>query len=104
MDNKLNYCELKMKTYDLEEVPDSVIKAVIGNLNKDDAMLSVLFNCYHQLNSDKNKDSFDYFTNLVDKIASFFEREENWRALKNCWLENDRSNDLRNLLHKALKE
>lgn len=41
---------------------------------------------------------------LVDKIASFFEREENWRALKNCWLENDRSNDLRNLLHKALKE
>lgn len=69
MDNKLNYCELKMKTYDLEEVPDSVIKAVIGNLNKDDAMLSVLFNCYHQLNSDKNKDSFDYFTNLVDKIA-----------------------------------
>ena len=41
---------------------------------------------------------------LVDKIASFFEREENWRALKNCWLENNRSNDLRNLLHKALKE
>lgn len=41
---------------------------------------------------------------LVDKIASFFEREENWMALKNCWLENDRSNDLRNLLHKALKE
>ena len=41
---------------------------------------------------------------LVDKIASYFEREENWRALKNCWLENDRSNDLRNLLHKALKE
>ena len=41
---------------------------------------------------------------LVDKIASFFEREENWRALKNCWLENDRSNDLRILLHKALKE
>ena len=41
---------------------------------------------------------------LVDKIASFFEREENWRALKDCWLENDRSNDLRNLLHKALKE
>lgn len=41
---------------------------------------------------------------LVDKIASFFEREENWRALKNCWLENDSSNDLRNLLYKALKE
>ena len=51
---------------------------------------------YRNIPSDDNE--------LVDKIASFFEREENWRALKNCWLENDRSNDLRNLLHKALKE
>ena len=41
---------------------------------------------------------------LVDKIANFFEKEENWRALKNCWLENGRSDDLRRLLHKALKE
>lgn len=41
---------------------------------------------------------------LVDKIASFFETEENWKALKNCWLENDRSDDLRRLLAKALKE
>lgn len=40
---------------------------------------------------------------LVDKIASFFEREENWEALRNCWLENDRSDDLRKLLQKALK-
>lgn len=41
---------------------------------------------------------------LVDKIASFLEREENWHKLKNCWLENDRSDDLRSLLHKAIKE
>lgn len=40
---------------------------------------------------------------LVDKIASFFEEEENWKALKNCWIENDKSDDLRRLLHKALK-
>ena len=40
---------------------------------------------------------------LVDKIASFFEREENWEALRNCWLENNRSDDLRKLLQKALK-
>lgn len=40
---------------------------------------------------------------LVDKIASFFEKEENWIALRNCWLENDRSDDLRKLLHAALK-
>ena len=44
-----NFEEASIITYDLEEVPDSVIKAVIGNLNKDDAMLSVLFNCYHLL-------------------------------------------------------
>lgn len=41
---------------------------------------------------------------LVDKIASFFEKEDNWSALKNCWLENSRSDDLRKLLHKAIKE
>lgn len=41
---------------------------------------------------------------FVDKIASFFEEEENWKALKNCWLENDRSDDLRRLLRKAIKE
>lgn len=41
---------------------------------------------------------------LVDKIASFFETEESWKALKNCCLENDRSDDLRRLLAKALKE
>jgi hypothetical protein len=40
---------------------------------------------------------------LVDKIASFFEKEENWTVLKACWLENDRSEDLRKLLHEALK-
>ena len=39
---------------------------------------------------------------LIDKIASFFEKEENWTALKNCWLEDDRSDDLRKLLQKAL--
>ena len=41
---------------------------------------------------------------LVDKIANFFERKENWRALKDCWIENGMSNDLRNLLNKAIKE
>lgn len=40
---------------------------------------------------------------LIDKIASFFEKDENWSALKNCWLENGHSDDLRRLLHKAIK-
>ena len=46
----------------------------------------------------------DYVNDLVDKIASFFERDENWGALKGCWLVNGRSNDFRKLLHAALKE
>ena len=41
-------------------------------------------------------------TILVDKIASFFETENNWTALKQCWLENECSEDLRKLLTKAL--
>lgn len=41
---------------------------------------------------------------LVDKIASFFEQEENWRALKDCWFYCGRSEDFRRLLHKAIKE
>lgn len=41
---------------------------------------------------------------LVDKIASFFEKEDNWRALmRNCWLENGRSDNLRSLLREAMK-
>ena len=46
----------------------------------------------------------EYVNYLVDKIASFFEREQNWGSLKDCWLENDRSNDFRKLLNAALKE
>lgn len=46
----------------------------------------------------------DYVNYLVNKIASFFERHENWGALKGCWLVNGRSNDFRKLLHAALKE
>lgn len=41
---------------------------------------------------------------LIDKIAGFFETDPvNWSALKNCWLENERSDDLRALLKKALE-
>lgn len=41
---------------------------------------------------------------LVDKIASFFEKENNWKVLmRNCWLENGRSDDLRSMLREAMK-
>ena len=41
---------------------------------------------------------------VVDKIAGYFEKETNWLALRSCWLNNDRSEDLRKLLKKALEE
>lgn len=41
---------------------------------------------------------------LVDKIASFLEREENWDALRCAYRINDRSEALRGLLREALKE
>lgn len=40
---------------------------------------------------------------IVDKIASFLEQEDNWLLLRDCWLENDRSEDLRDLLKRALE-
>ena len=40
---------------------------------------------------------------IVDKIASFFEHEDNWHKLKSCWLEDGRSEDLRKLLKQALE-
>jgi hypothetical protein len=40
---------------------------------------------------------------VVDKIASFIEQEDNWRLLNDCWIVNDRSEDLRALLKRALE-
>ena len=40
---------------------------------------------------------------IVDKIATYLEDEEHWRALRCCWLENGRSDDLRKLLTAAMK-
>lgn len=43
-------------------------------------------------------------SDLVDKIASFFEEEENWIYLQGAWRVNQRSETLRSLLRDALKE
>jgi hypothetical protein len=40
---------------------------------------------------------------LVDKIASFLERDENWIDLIGAWKVNDKSETLRRLLREALK-
>ena len=41
---------------------------------------------------------------IIDQIASFFEQPDNWNLLKDAWLENGYSLDLRRLLRKALEE
>lgn len=57
--------------------------------------------------SDKDVESVEDFdmncNELVDKIASFLEVEENWMALHSCWIENGKSYWLRGLLHRAVK-
>lgn len=45
----------------------------------------------------------DINNELVDKIASFLEEEENWMELMNCRIENGKSYDLRMLLYRAIK-
>lgn len=41
---------------------------------------------------------------IIDQIASFFERPGNWHLLKNVWFKNGYSSDLRRLLRTALEE
>jgi hypothetical protein len=42
---------------------------------------------------------------LVDKIARFFEKDDNWKYLKrDCWLMNGYSTELRRMLYEAIKE
>ena len=40
---------------------------------------------------------------LIDKIASYLERDGNWETLKACWKADGRSDELRELLHRAAK-
>ena len=46
----------------------------------------------------------EYFmkNKLFNQIAEFFEQEQNWGAMKKCWLECGKSNDFRALLKKAI--
>lgn len=39
---------------------------------------------------------------LAYVLSSFFEREENWHKMKECWLENGKSKDFQHLMKKAL--
>lgn len=39
---------------------------------------------------------------LASVLSSFFESEENWHKMKECWLENGKSKDFRILMKEAL--
>lgn len=39
---------------------------------------------------------------LASVLSSFFEREENWHKMKECWLENGKSKDFQRLMKEAL--
>lgn len=39
---------------------------------------------------------------LASVLSSFFENEENWHKMKECWLENGKSKDFRRLMKEAL--
>ena len=39
---------------------------------------------------------------LASVLSSFFENEENWHKMKECWLENGKSKDFRCLMKEAL--
>ena len=69
MDNILDRCELKINIYYSEDVSDEVIKNIIDGCEKDDVMLTIFFRYQYQLNPEKASESFDYFINLVNKIA-----------------------------------
>ena len=39
---------------------------------------------------------------LASVLSSFFEREENWHKMKECWLENGKSKDFQRLMEEAI--
>lgn len=64
----------------------------------DDSIEFMLGEQYSSTTTDENIEM------LVDKIASFLEQEKHWHVLKNAWLISGKSEDLRNLLRKALED
>lgn len=39
---------------------------------------------------------------LASVLSSFFEKEESWHKMKECWLENGKSKNFRRLMKEAL--
>lgn len=64
---------------------------------------SEIWPCFDEWKEWEGRENTIRIVDVVDKIATFLEDEEHWRALRCCWLENGQSDDLRKLLTAAMK-
>lgn len=67
-------------------------------------MSNILCDFYVQMSKDKKLSIKDGITldELTSVLSSFFEREENWHKMKECWLENGKSKDFQRLMEEAI--
>ena len=67
-------------------------------------MSNIRCDFYMQMSKDIKLSIKDGITldELASVLSSFFEREENWHKMKECWLENGKSKDLQRLMEEAI--
>lgn len=67
-------------------------------------MSNIRCDFYVQMTNDKKLSIKDGITldELASVLSSFFECEENWHKMKECWLENGKSKDFQHLMKEAL--
>lgn len=67
-------------------------------------MSNIRCDFYAQMSKDRKLSIKDGITlnELASVLSSFFEREENWHKMKECWLENGKSKDFQRLMEEAI--
>ena len=67
-------------------------------------MSNILCDFYVQMSNDRKLSIKDGITldELASVLSSFFECEENWHKMKECWLENGKSKDFQRLMEEAI--
>ena len=59
-------------------------------------------NEYQMFSSKEEYNEWFIKNKLFNRISEFFEQEQNWKAMKKCWLECGKSDDFRALLKKSM--
>lgn len=67
-------------------------------------MSNIRCDFYVQMSKDRKLSIKEGITldELASVLSSFFECEENWHKMKECWLENGKSKDFQHLMKEAL--